>query len=176
MSVGFIDFNIVGNRQGVQAMLAHLDSALSPSVMATFLGVKVGTYLKQRASQRFGNEGDDAVGPWAPLEQSTQLIRASGPWQVGPGSPINKRTGELESYITGSEILAWGTPLGAVVKYPAKVPSSKGIREKMRTAQAGRAKPKTVPRPVLGMNERDLAYVLASLAFHVKTHRGGFAP
>lgn len=173
MSTGFLDFDIIGDTAGVQAMLRHLDTALSPVAMAGFLGVKVGTFLKERATARFKGEGDDVSGRWAPLQPSTQLVRSYGPWPVGPDSPINKRTGELEAYITQSDIYAWGHSMGATVMYPGKIPNSKGLQQKMQTAQQGRARPRTVKRPVLGVNERDLTEVMTMLAFHVQSYSSG---
>lgn len=173
MTTGFIDFEIVGDAAGVQAMLSHLDSALSPVAMAGFLGVEIGSYLKERARNRFESEGDDVTGKWAPLMDSTVRVRETGPWNISGEHPINKRTGELEEYITGSDIFAWAHSMGATVRYPGRVTNKRSIRAKMETAQRGKANPKTPARPVLGMNERDLAFVITELAFHVQGYKGG---
>jgi hypothetical protein len=57
-------------------------------------------YLVQRASDRFANEGDDASGPWAPLSNATEAIRASRGFP--PAHPINVRTHDLQRFILGS--------------------------------------------------------------------------
>lgn len=161
----FLDFDIVGNERGVQQMLNHLDSSLSPVGLTAFLYGAVGPWVKQRAADRFDNEGDDVTGGWAPLREATIKIRESQGFGEGP---INRRTGELEEYITGGTYSITSTPVGSSLKYPGTEPKSKGLREKMRTAQRGRKSPSTVARPVLGMNERDLAQVVTMLAFHVQ--------
>lgn len=169
--IGGIGLELIGDDAGVQAMLLHLDTALNPTAMAGFLGVKVGVYLKERAAKRFGNEGDDVSGPWAPLAPSTQLVRANGDWAVGPDHPINRRTGELEAYITQSDILAGMFGYGSSVTYPGKLGTGKSLRQKVSTAQQGRSKPSTVPRPVLGINENDALFILTELAFYVEKGR-----
>lgn len=126
--------------------------------------------VRERAAQRFAGEGDDVSGKWAPLLPATQEIRSRGEWPVGPTSPINKRTGELEDYITKSDAQVVAHSLGATMTYP-KPTTRKSISQKMKTAQQGRSIPRTVPRPVLGLNERDLSAVLLGLAFHVRGYK-----
>lgn len=170
-SVGLINFDIVGDTAGVQAMLNHLDTAISPTGLMFFLTGTVGPWIRERAKDRFESEGDDVVGKWAPLAPATQEIRSRGEWPVGPTGPINKRTGELEAYVTGSDALVTGHSLGATLTFPGKRTSKRSIKTKMETAQKGRAKPRTPARPVLGLNEKDLSYVITMLAFHVQGGR-----
>lgn len=151
----------------VEFMLNRLDTATSPAGLATFLTGVVAPYIKERAERRFSQEGDDASGKWAPLRPATQEIRSRGPWPVEASSPINVRTTELERYVTQSDALATPHALGATLKYPGKKTTKKTIVEKMRTAQLGRSKPRTVARPVLTVNETDLAYVTQQLVFYV---------
>lgn len=163
---GFIDFHIVGNERGVQRMLDVIDSSLSPTGLAQFLYGAVGPWVKERAQDRFAQEGDDVSGRWAPLQEVTVEIRERAGFE---GShPINVRTTELERYITESDIVASAGPGWGTLKYPGSEPKSKGLREKMKTAQRGRASPSTAARPVLGLNERDLANVMTMLALHVQ--------
>lgn len=163
---GFINFDIVGDRHGVQAMLNRVDSALSVPGLAVFLHGSVGPWVRQRAQDRFATEGDDVTGKWAPLAQTTIEIRENAGFE---GShPINKRTGELEAYITQGQVDVDSVPGVATLKFPKDPPRTGGIRTKMQTAQGGRTNPPTVPRPVLGMNERDLGAIMTMLAFHVK--------
>lgn len=165
----WIDFEIVGGERGVQAMLQTIDSALSPVGLAAFLYGSVGPWVKQRAEARFTNEGDDVTGPWAPLKQTTVDWRESQGF--GGEHPINRRTGELEEYITQGNIQVTATAGAGVMKFPGDAPRSKSLTEKMRTAQKGRVSPSTVARPVLGLNERDLGVVMTMLAFHIE-HEG----
>lgn len=164
---GFIDFEIVGDRRGVQAMLNSIDSALSPEGLSAFLGLAVGPWVKERAADRFAQEGDDVTGKWAPLQDATVEIRQKAGF--GGDHPINKRTGELEEYITQGQIGVTAAPGVATLKYPKNPPATKGLKQKMSTAQRGRGYPATVPRPVLGLNERDLAQVMTMLALHVQS-------
>lgn len=168
-ATGFIDFDIVGDRQGVQAMLTRLDSALSPVGLSLFLYGPVGAFIKHRAAQRFSGQGDDVSGKWAPLKESTIEFRENQHFKSGP---INKRTGELERYITQGTVKVTPVPgFGAAMTYPGDEPDNAHLVTKVKTAQSGKAHPLTRPRPVLGMNERDLAAIMTSLAFHVKGYR-----
>jgi len=171
MTTGWIDIIIVGDTRGVEEMLAWLDTSLSGPGLVAFLNGKVGPWLHERAEARFRNEGDDVTGPWAPLKPATQRIRASKGFP--PAHPINIRTGEMERYILGGTFQA-AIPGqgGAVLSFPGSGQGgSKELREKMRTAQQGKTQPNTVARPVLGMNEKDLEFVLFELASHIQ--RGG---
>lgn len=159
-----IAIEIAGNNEGVEQMLLALDTALNPEAIALFLGAEVGPWLEQRARARFANEGDDAVGKWAPLKQSTVDIRQSQGYGAGP---INYRTGELEEFITGSGNSVIPTPWGAELTFPGASPIGE-MEEKVSTAQQGKGYPSTVPRPVLGLSETDLVFVLTALAFHIE--------
>jgi len=165
-ATGFIDFDIVGNRRGVQEMLDTVDSALSPVGLAAFLYGAVGPWVKERAQDRFAQEGDDVSGKWAPLQASTVEIRESQGFEGA--HPINRRTGELEEYITQGQVGVVTTPGFGNLTYPQNPPATKGLKEKLSTAQKGRTSPRTVARPVLGLNERDLGQILVMLAFHVQ--------
>lgn len=166
------DINIIGDDRGVQAVLNSLDSALSPVGVAAFLGGTVQPYLQQRAEARFRGEGDDVVGKWQALASATQYIRATQGY--GAAHPINRRTGELEEYITGSPSQITIHAFGATLTHPGKKPLGE-LKEKVQVAQMGRPdnqgpdKPRTVPRRVLGMNERDLGFVLSALAIYIET-------
>lgn len=161
----FFDVQIIGDDHGVQHMLKVLDTAMSAPAIGAMLTQQIEPFIKERAAKRFAGEGDDAVGKWAPLSSETERIRSSQGFS--PAHPINVRTTELENYIvrgTGSVNIF---SEGATLQYPK--PSGKlSIREKMATAQKGRAKPRTVPRPVLGLSHTDLEFVLLTLAYHVK--------
>lgn len=148
----------------VEAKLNSLDTAISPAALMRFLGFKVDPYIRTRADARFRNEGDDVTGHWAPLSSATVRIRED----LGfPGEhPINKRTGELEDLITQHRSLVAAFAGGASLIAPGSQPTGE-LADKLRRAQAGDEK--APPRPVLGMNEQDLAAVLTMLAVHVTT-------
>lgn len=160
-----ISIQIVGDVAGVQAMLSHLESKLHPPQMGMFLQAYVEPYLQKRAGDRFSNEGDDAVGKWAPLKPATEGIRSSQGY--GSAHPINRRTGELEDYIRNTPGSVLIHPAGANLTYPG-TPASGELADKVSTAQGGRANPPTLPRPVLGMNTTDLAAVLTMLAYEIQ--------
>jgi hypothetical protein len=159
---GFI--TIFGDAAGVEYLLNKVSVSLSPIGMAAFMGGSVDAYLHNRARDRFQNEGDDAVGKWLPLAAATQEIRASQGY--GPDHPINVRTHELENYIVGSPSEITVTPVGATLTLPGKEPAGR-LQKKVRTAQAGTDIPLTPPRPVLGMNETDLIFVMDALSAHI---------
>lgn len=146
-------------------MLLRLEMALSPPGLGQFLATRAEPYLRKRASERFRAEGDDVVGEWLPLTRYTQDVRASQGY--GAAHPINRRTGRLEDYITHSPASITMHSSGASLKYPGTKPTGE-LKDKVRTAQMGKPYPKTPPRPVLGMNHRDLEAVLLGLAMHIK--------
>jgi hypothetical protein len=151
----------------VEQLLLRLDTALSPISLAVWLTDEPVMWFKGRAERRFGLEGDDASGKWAPLKAATQSFRQAAGY--GPAHPINVRTHQLESYITGTQGLPHGTPtgFGAILNYPGGS-MSKNLKDKVETAQIGRNdNPRTVPRPVLAVNEVDLGQLLTSLSVFI---------
>lgn len=157
-----ISVQIIGDDSGVQKMLAVLDTALNPVAIAGFLTGVVEPYVHERAEARFADEGDDVVGPWQPLKPATVAIRQAQGY--GGAHPINVRTGELESYITEGPGNTLVHPFGATLTMPGQ-PATGDLADKVRTAQEGDTR--TVARPVMGLNEQDLAFVLLALARHV---------
>ena len=167
---GQIDISVVGDTAGVERMLHHLETKLMPPNIAGFLMVKVAPYLNERAKNRFKNEGDDAVGRWAPLTKFTEDLRAYQGY--GPAHPINKRTGRLENYITQTPSSIVVTPIGSELTLPGQ-PATGTLANKVKVAQRGGTQPggiyrPTPARPVLGMNERDLLAVLTMLAHDIE--------
>lgn len=171
-----VTIEIRGDASGVEFMLERVNTALSAVALVEFMTEQVAPFLGVRAKERFKNEGDDAVGKWAPLGYMSQRIRSfgrqAGFWTVGDSHPINRRDGELEEYITSG--IGYTIPTGAgdvTMAYPD--PTDPGfnmsteLKDKISTAQRGRTSPSTVPRPVLGVSERDMVYVLERLALHI---------
>lgn len=159
-----VQIQIVGDDTGVQAMLRKLDTAFDPIGLAIWMKASVDPYLRARALGRFRAEGDDASGKWEPLQASTASIRAESGF--GPTHPINKRTGEMENFILNTRSSFFTTNMGVEMEFPGRQPQGE-LEDKIKTAQAGRDMPATTARPVLAINETDLAYVLTSLAFYI---------
>lgn len=174
LSAAGVDVEFIGDDSGVQYMLHKADTAFNSVALVTFLTTEVQPYLQQRAKSRFANEGDDVVGRWVPLRDATQSIREAGRnqglWTVGDDHPINVRTHEMENYVTSGQGNVFPVGIGgATMQYP-RPSGKKSIRDKMRTAQKGGMAPnsghQTVPRPVIGLNEQDLMFVLTALSYH----------
>ena len=159
-----ISFDYVIDERSVESKLWALDTALNPIAIAGFLGAQVDPYIRTRARQRFRDEGDDVTGKWAPLQEATWNWRMNDGYP--PEHPINKRTGELEDYVTQSPHDLHYHTIGAVLTMPGIRPSGE-LKDKVTTAQSGRADPNTRPRPVIGMNERDLTAVMTMLFLYV---------
>ena len=163
-------FEYVVSERDLQAQLWALDTALNPVAIAGFLGAEVDPYIRKRAQQRFAGEGDDVVGKWAPLHEATQNIRES--MGYGASGPINRREDELMHYVVDSPHRINVHTLGATLIMPGYPPKGE-LRDKVTTAQAGRVKPKTVARPVIGINERDLTAVLTMLFLYISRSTQG---
>jgi hypothetical protein len=141
--------------------ITKLEMLVGPDGLATFLGATVGPYLRQRAQERFQSEGDDVTGPWLPLDPTTVAIRdATG---FGGEHPINRRTGELEDWVTQGDTFGYPIGSGATLLFPSNEPTGR-LRTKVETAQKGKKSPATPPRPVIGVNEKDLLFITAALA------------
>jgi hypothetical protein len=141
-------------------MLEHLETKISPLGLTAWMEADVDPWLRQRARDRFTNEGDDVSGPWTPLSPYTQMIRSQ--MGYGPDHPINVRTGELENYITSAGNV-FETGVGVILETPGGTVQP-DMAVKITTAQQGSSFPVTPPRPVLGVNERDLEAIMVTLA------------
>ena len=163
---------ITGDDAGVQRMLHTLDTALNPIAIAAFLKGSVAPYLQTRAKRRFELEGDDVTGAWQPLAPATEEIRSSSGYPAA--HPINRRSGELEDYIVNGDGSSVPTALGGTLVYPEFTPLG-DLGSKLRVAQQGGSQPgyrDTPARPVLGVNEVDLSFVLLALSYHIKGQGG----
>lgn len=151
-------------------MLTAVNTVLNPLHMMGFLKAKVAPFIRQRAAARFASEGDDATGKWAALMPATQEIRSHLNLPISPTHPINRRTGELETYITqsDSDVFPLGMS-GAQLTYPGSAPTGRALSEKLATAQKGRNHPLTTDRPVLGLSMTDLSYVIGALGVEIRT-------
>lgn len=159
-------FNILfeADAASTNAMLAELEKRLSSEGLADFLSDRVDGFLRARIAQRFSGEGDDVSGAWHPLTVATSMIRASQGFP--PDHPINVRTGDMRSFLVNSASDVKEHSLGATLKHPPPT-TNKFINEKIRTAQQGKSRPRTPPRPVIGVNENDLLFVTSELAAYL---------
>lgn len=144
----------------VTAMLQRGEMAIGGYSLGMFMKIRVEPYLQGRARDRFRKEGDDVTGRWAPLQESTQNIRESQGF--GREHPINRRTGELEDYITNTAGQVVTTSSSATLTLPGSAPTGE-LADKVATAQQGRNNPNTTKREVLGMNVVDLEAVLVQM-------------
>jgi hypothetical protein len=113
-------------------MFIRMGVAVSPQMTRVFMGRHVYPYLADRARRRFRSEGDDASGRWAALAFNTGRIRRSKGFPAW--HPINKRTGELESFATGSYRIS------GMENLTLTMPGNRGNarqQSKLRVAQKG---------------------------------------
>lgn len=159
MSNGFV-IQIDVDQASANAVLSHLEMKLSQPGLHQFMRDQVSPYLRRRIADRFINQGDDITGPWHPLTVATQKIRAASGYP--PSAPINVRSTQMMDFLVGSpsDITSRGDT--AVLIHPPPT-GNKLMLKKIATAQMGSAKPKTPPRPVLGMNVDDLDYITSEL-------------
>lgn len=156
-----INLQIIGEDQGVRKMLTATLEAVDPAHMLLFMGGMVTPYIEARIASRFSNEGDDVSGKWAPLKETTQHIRETEGY--GPDHPINVRSGAMKEWLLSNPPDLTTNGLEAIMAFPGGNPSQ-SVENKLETAQRGSSNPETVPRPVLGLNSADAAFVLMALS------------
>jgi hypothetical protein len=160
--------------KSVRAMLTRVETMLEPASIAGFLMSAVVPYLQKRGKMRFESEGDDVSGKWLPLTEGTQAIRSAAGY--GAEHPINVRSGELKDYIIGSTGMPTVEAGGATLTYPGTPPGNTDLKNKLAVAQSGGPNTQagyrpTPARPVLGLNEADLASVTVMLAIFLYSGR-----
>jgi hypothetical protein len=160
------DFEIVVDVEaaGVITDLQRLHDRVGASGLEQFLITHTHPFLQSRASNRFDNEGDDAVGQWAPLGPATQAIRSA----LGYGSshPINVRTGEMRGFVEGSAADIVGGADSAILFFPERNMSST-VAKKMTTAQMGASFPATPARPVVAVSNVEEEIITRDLASYL---------
>jgi hypothetical protein len=146
--------SIVVKTKDLNAQLDRIMAAVSSQVMDRFFKSDIEEWFVRRGRMRLQAEGDDASGKWRPLKASTiRLRRTKG---FGPG-PINRRTGQMDRWLLGGNLR--GGPIGDGVEYkfPGDPPTGE-LLTKVARAQLGDYR--TVPRPILAINETDLETVM----------------
>lgn len=143
----------------IDSRLAKMRASLTGTEAGRYLSDEARPYLRDRAIVRFSREGDDAVGRWAPLSKATRGIRKKLAryygWPIQPAHPINQRSGELRSFVIGTQDLR-RSESEATLTVP-RVSSSRRLNDKMRAAQTGTPTGRKLARPVVGLSERDRA-------------------
>lgn len=151
---------------GVLASLQMLERRVSPLGLNEFLRLHADPYLQLRVRARFANEGDDAVGQWLPLSQTTEHIRAS--MGYGPAHPINVRSRQMLNEFMTSRADVVMSGMGAILTFPGGGMSS-SVANKISVAQGGKANPATPARPVLALSATDSITITADLAKYMTT-------
>lgn len=148
----------------VNARLAKFQDNTEAPRLPHFIQDDLAAFLQLRAEERFKNEGDDAVGAWAPLSAATENIRASKGFSSA--HPINKRTGDLERFVTGSRGKLTSEGGGFGITFPDDPPSG-DLSQKMITAQIGRPNPRSPARPVVGLSQVDEEGIMDLLSEYI---------
>lgn len=159
---GLIQISYEGNSRDIENMLRAFYNAFDDSRVASdLLPDHIYPVLRERLSQRFEAEGDDVVGAWLPLAETTVRIR-------GSAHPINVRTGALKGAMLNNPPRIERHSLGATMWFPGDVSSD--IQDKLQVAQYGGVTPQgqsVPPRPILGVNEADLELIMVALGEYI---------
>jgi hypothetical protein len=161
-----VTLNLDVDSAEVERMLDGVRLRMSRDRIPMFLDNVVANYLRQRVDERFRDEGDDVVGKWAQLRKATTQIRKSQGY--GAAHPINRRGGALYRYVRSYRVQQSNSTL----TMPYNRGAGKLTNKKLLVAQAGGFAPRistpgppspVVPRPVLGINERDADAITTKL-------------
>lgn len=152
-------------------MLGLAYSAVSGPSLYRFLDTTASLYFQEEIGLRFAYEGDSKSGDWPDLADSTNEIRSA--LGFPPITPINIRTGDLENWLTTSYDVTVG-PMSASMDLPGPAPDAI-LAKKLETAQRGESAGdnpfpnagSTPPRPVLAVDETDLAELVVLLQGHI---------
>lgn len=176
-----VKFDVEG-ADAALARFAELERRCSPAGIRVWFRSEAHPILRDRAADRFANEGDDAAGRWADLRAATGLIRHS---QGFPAfHPINVRSGRLkwftlltykiQSSSASSSLFMPGNAPDRNTLSKLRVAQMGGMPPKgRRTRRAGPSKP-APPRPVVAISGTDERLLNASL--HAFLLRKGTTP
>lgn len=149
-----------------QQLQGHLDG----DEIARFLDKSVVPYLHDRAKKRFASEGDGASGAWQELADRTQadryLLAQKHGWPIEPDHPINRRSGELRTFITTTRTIR-RTAKGPTLYIPRLGSVNPKLSSKFKVAQKGASISRKNPngsttnwevpaRPVIAVDEYDM--------------------
>lgn len=162
-------FTVFVDTLDVDRLVGSVYASVTPQQMYLFLGTKVRTYLREDIIKRFEDRGDSKSGNWPWLSDATREIRARQGFK--PDLPINVRRGQMFTELIDNYHTSVGGG-GATLQVPGPV-NDPFVRRKIETAQVGSNNNPianfgpTPPRPVLAVNEGDLAAILGLLQHHV---------
>jgi hypothetical protein len=117
----------------VLGVVEALQLKLQPSELKVWLTTHAHRELRERAEERFANEGDDAVGKWAELTRATGIVRQY--LGYSPFHPINVRSGALKNLVLNTFTVKDRGASGASLSMPG--PASGEMLSKLRVAQQG---------------------------------------
>lgn len=171
---GAVDLQIEGDSREVHLRLKGLEQAFNPVLMAANLfRRRIHDDVVEQIERRFQSETDPTGKPWAPLAPYTEQMRADGGF--GPAHPINVRTGTMKRHLLDSPPSIIPTPGSVTYRHPA-TPGEGDVPNKIKVAQMGGQQSgfrDTPPRPVLGMDESDLALILWNISLHIADFQPG---
>lgn len=153
-----------------QEALRKTSRSISPTSLGAWLATDAARLMREAAQDRFTNEGDASSGGWAPLKWPTQNIREALGYDRE--HPINVRTGNLRDWVINNTGSVNVTGYGSRLTWPTGTTGDPELQRKYRTAQRGKARPPTVPRPVVALGLNDVPFMRSSLLAWVVT-RGG---
>lgn len=154
-----MQLNITVDPSRAQDALLSYDYAVSPAGLSYFMQTRAAQWLQRRGRDRFSTEGDSASGDWVELKASTIDIRQHEGYVP---IRINRRTNALHNWVVNSKGVVSTAGAGTMLTWPGEAPSLE-TQKKLQTAQRGKSHPRTVARPVLAVDETDLAGILSLL-------------
>jgi hypothetical protein len=168
MATSLVNVWIEEDPADLAAATRGIEHAISDASLEMFLLTAANPYVGRQISERFKNEGDSVVGPWAQLAPATVAIRESKGY---PGAhPINHRTGALEAYLTGAAGRV--TPSAGGVELVTPETTADGdLGMKLAVAQSGGTSKWGNPipkRPVIGIGEDDSLAITELLRAHIE--------
>lgn len=173
--------DIVVDDKDVQRLLQSFERAVSTLSLEYLLSNGIADALRWRAQNRFTTEGDSASGKWAALRPATEEIREF--LGYSRAHPINKRSGALRQFVGQSKGAVLAMPDGAAMMWPNLAAGD--LEDKLRVAQQGSrrgANPgwpsaRTPRRPVVALDQADVALVLGAVGRHLEDSMrlGGFS-
>ncbi|AOE44528.1 hypothetical protein SEA_JUMBO_15 [Gordonia phage Jumbo] len=144
--------------QPVDRVISELSTRLSTPMLTTYLGTVHGYFLN-KSVKMFQDEKDPYGNRWAPLADSTVAMRIY--FGYGGAHPINERTGGLRESITGAPPDIIGHSDGVIsMAFPRRATPSSDLMKKYAQASGLGKGP---ARRVIGMNEKDVAWILSTL-------------
>ncbi|USH45015.1 hypothetical protein SEA_CAMERICO_18 [Gordonia phage Camerico] len=165
MTVG-TGFEVDSSR--VDAIIMRLGTRLGTAYLSGSL-LAVHQYVLNKHEAMFAGEKDPYGSKWAPLAPSTVAFRQY--MGYGGAHPINVRTGELRESIVGQPPDILGHSDGMVeMAFPSRRMPHTKLYLKYKQASGGGRGP---ARRVIGLDDGDIAWILASLNKSIFGNLGG---